>query len=224
MDNHRNVLVEADSSDQDGEESATSGEEEQVHRHNPRHSHTSRLPPLSFEPNDGHESSSTSLSDIIDGLPLAVKSSLGPLRTIRRSVSIRGWASYFYEISTSSRTDHMGNATSREQRAEARQCHSHTLAVSTSTTTSVEMQQQQQNNHSQRRRTGSSTVKSGSSKWAKQKATTSSTEVFEYQEQQNAQKSAIDRFCGLQGKEQTGMTRTHKSLHPPRRDNFVPLG
>lgn len=195
MENYRNVLVEADSSEQDEEESQTSEEEDQVQGHT-RQAHAPRLPPLSFEPTDGHESSSTSLSDIIEGLPLAVKSSLGPLRTIRRSVSIRGWASYFYEISTSSRTDHMGNATSREQRAEARQCHSHTLAVSTSTTTSLEMQQQQ-NNCGQRRRTGPSTVRSGS-KWAKQKATTS-TEVFEYREQ-NVQKSVIDRFCGLQGK------------------------
>lgn len=187
--NHRNVLVEANSSDQDEEESATSEEEDQIQGH-------SRLPSVSFEPTDGHESSSTSLSDIIEGLPLAVKSSLGPLRTIRRSVSIRGWASYFYEISTSSRADHMGNTTSREQRAGTRQCHSHTLAVSTSTTTSVEMQQQQ-SSRGQRRRTGSfATTKSGS-KWDKQKATTS-TEVYEYRGQ-NAQISAIDRFCGLQG-------------------------
>lgn len=198
MDNHRNVFAEADSSDQDEGESATSGEEDRIEGHTCQ-SHAPRLQSLSFEPTDGHESSSTSLSDIIEGLPLAVKSSLGPLRTIRRSVSIRGWASYFYEISTSSRTDHMGNATSQEQRAEARQCHSHTLAVATSTTTSVEMQQQQQqsSNRTQRRRMGPSTVRSGS-KWAKQKATTS-TEVFEYQGQ-NVQKSSIDRFCGLQGK------------------------
>lgn len=195
MDNQQNVLVEADSSDQDEEESQISEDEDQIQVH-ARPSRAPRLPPLSFEPTDGHESSSTSLSDIIEGLPLAVKSSLGPLRTIRRSVSIRGWASYFYEISTSARTDHMGNTTSREKRAEARQCHSHTVAVSTSTTTSLEMQQPQ-SNCGQRRRTGSSTVRSGS-KWSKQKATTS-TELFEYREQ-NMQKSAIDRFCGLQGK------------------------
>lgn len=210
MDNHRNVLVEANSSDQDEEETATSEEEEQVQGHTTRQSHAPRLPPLSFEPTDGHESSSTSLSDIIEGLPLAVKSSLGPLRTIRRSVSIRGWASYFYEISTSSRTEHMGNTKSREQRAEARQCHSHSIAVSTSTTTSVEMQQQQQqqNSRNQRRRAGHSTTRSGS-KWAKQKATTS-TEVFEYREPV-PQKSSIDRFCGLQGKEQPSAFLGHQT-------------
>lgn len=210
MDNHRNVLVEANSSDQDDEETATS-EEERIQGHSSRQSHVPRLPPLSFEPTDGHESSSTSLSDIIEGLPLAVKSSLGPLRTIRRSVSIRGWASYFYEISTSSRTEHMGNTTSREQRAEARQCHSHSIAVSTSTTTSVEMQQQQkqqQSNRGQRRRAGHSTTRSGS-KWANQKATTS-TEMVEYQEQV-PQKSAIDKFCGRQGKEQPSVLWAHQA-------------
>lgn len=198
--NHHNAPVEANSSsDQDEEESGTSGGGDQ------RQGSHSRLSPLSFAPAHGHESSgSTSLSDIIEGLPLAVKSSLGPLRTIRRSVSIRGWASYFYEISTSSRTVHTGNTTSREQRTAARQCHSHTLAVSTSTTTSVEMQQQQDNRGGgPRRRTGpsSSTTVQSDSKWAEQKATTS-TEVYEYREQ-NAQKSAIDRFCGSQGERDT---------------------
>lgn len=145
------------------------------------HQHHANFTPLSFESSEGSESSSTSLSDILEGLPTAVKSSLGPLMTIRRSVSIRGWVSYFYEISTNS-TSAMDTTMSHEERAEH-----HTL-VSTSTTTAVGMQQQaHQSNQGQKRRRASTT-----------RSTKTSTELVEYVEPR--ERLGIDRFCGLQGK------------------------
>lgn len=158
------------------------------------HQHHANFTPLSFDTSEGSESTSTSLADILEGLPTAVKSSLGPLMTIRRSVSIRGWVSYFYEISTNS-TSAMGATMSHQERAEH-----HTL-VSTSTTTAVEMQQQaHQSNQGQKRRRASTT-----------RSTRTSTELVEYVEPR--QRLGIDRFCGLQGK--TTSARPHVVLLKP---------
>lgn len=157
-------------------------EEGQKHQSLTRRESQSNFNPISFEASEESESSSTSLSDIIESLPTAVKSSLGPLMLIRRSVSIRGWVSYFYEISTNS-TGSMATTSSHEEHAER-----HTL-VSTSTTTEVEMRQQggaHQSNQGQKRRRASA------------HSTRTSTEVIEYIEPQ--QRMEIDRFCGLQGK------------------------
>lgn len=130
----------------------------------------------------GGDSNFTSLSDIIDGLPTAVKSSLGPLRTIRRSASIRSWVSYFYEISTNS----MGAHISHEEE------HRRTL-VST-TTTEVEMQQEQHQqamNSNQKRRRTSNTLS-----MRNPKDHPPSGELVEYVE---PERKGIDRFCGMQG-------------------------
>lgn len=140
--------------------------------------HHASFNPLTF---GAQETPSTSLSDIIDNLPTAVKSSLGPLMLIRRSVSIRGWASYFYEISTSY-SGAEDNDASREERAEH-----HTL-LSTSATTGIEMRQQgaaRQSNQGQKRRRPSA------------QGSRPSTEIVEYVEP--PQRMEIDRFCGLQG-------------------------
>lgn len=143
--------------------------------------HANNLNPITFERSEESETPSTSLSDIIENLPAAVKNGLGPLMLIRRSVSIRGWVSYFYETSTNS-TAAMATTTSREEHEE------HRTLVSTSTTTEVEMKQQggaHQSNQGQKRRRAST------------HSTRTSTEVVEYIESQ--QRVGIDRFCGLQG-------------------------
>lgn len=157
-------------------------EEGAKHQGITRHEHHTNFNPITFETSEESENPSTSLLDIIENLPTAVKSGLGPLMLIRRSVSIRGWVSYFYEISTNS-TGAMATTTSREEHAER-----HTV-VSTSTTTEVEMKQQggaHQSNQGQKRRRAST------------HSTRTSTEVVEYIEPQ--QRMEIDRFCGLQGK------------------------
>lgn len=157
------------------------------------HQHRPDFPPLSFGASDSESTASTSLSDIIEGLPTAVKSSLGPLMTIRRSVSIRGWVSYFYEISTNS-TGTIG--TTMSQHAE------HHTVMSTSTTTEVELQQRgqgHQSNQGQKRRRAS----------VQSTKTSSSSEMIEYAE---PRRRGIDRFSALQGKSElrrlfTGFTR-----------------
>lgn len=172
LDHDQNLIVEG----RDYQADAEQGHQSLSHQ---RHSD---FAPLSFETSDSGSTASTSLSDIIEGLPTAVKSSLGPLMTIRRSVSIRGWVSYFYEISTNS-TGTMG--TTMSQHAE------HHTVMSTSTTTEVEMQQQgqgYQSNQGQKRRRASV---HGSTK------TSSSTEMIEYVE---PRRRGIDRFSALQGK------------------------
>lgn len=152
---------------------AISEEEDRAHPTLTRH--------MSFD-SCGGDSSFTSLSDIIDGLPTAVKTSLGPLRTIRRSASIRSWVSYFYEISTSS----IGAQIPHEEE------HRRTL-VST-TTTEVEMQeeehQQPMNSNQKRRRTSSNMAMRNA------KDHPPSAELVEYVE---LERKGIDRFCGIQG-------------------------
>lgn len=58
-------------------------------------------------------SAASSLSDIVNDLPTALKSSLGPLRTIRRSMSIRGWVSYLHEISTADYNNNNNSSSSK---------------------------------------------------------------------------------------------------------------
>lgn len=146
---------------------------------------------LRFDNSDDSDSSYTLLSDILDGLPTAVVKSLGPLRTIRRSASIRGWVSYFYEISTSS----MGAHVSHEAHVEEHHHHHHQTLVSTSTTTAeVEMQQQHLQQHqpmNSKRRRASNAMRTTTMGQA-----SSSTELVEYVE---PERRGIDRFCGMQG-------------------------
>lgn len=137
---------------------------------------------------DSNYTTTTSLSDIIvDGLPTAVKV-LGPLRTIRRSASIRSWVSYFYEISTSS----MGAQVSHEEHhAEGGHHEHHTLVATSTTTTEVEMSEQHQHHQpmNSKRRRASNTMRSS-------KGQAPSTELVEYVE---PERKGIDRFCGMQG-------------------------
>lgn len=142
---------------------------------------------ISFDSPGSHP---TSLSDIIDGLPTAVKSSLGPLRIIRRSARIRSWVSYFYEISASS----MGAELSHQEHAGQ---HRQTLVstTSTTTTTDVEMEEQHQllmNSNQKRPRNSSTAAHTRNSK-----DLPASHELVEYVEQG---RKDIDRFCGIQGK------------------------
>lgn len=139
---------------------------------------------MAFESSDPEVNSLTSLSDILDNLPSAVKSSLGPLNTIRRSVSIRGWASYFYEISSNS----MGATASLHEGATATAAataHRTTVVSRTTSTTAVEMQQ-----HSNR---GEKRVAAHA-----QQAERRLAEPPLYGEPD--QNFGINRFCGLQGK------------------------
>lgn len=137
--------------------------------------------PMAFESSDPEAPSLTSLTDIIDNLPSAVKSSLGPLNTIRRSVSIRGWASYFYEISSST----MGASASHHEGSSpaAAAAAAHRTTVVSRTTTAVEMQQ-----HSNR---GEKRVAAPAQRRL--------PEPPLYEEPD--QNFGINRFCGLQGKE-----------------------
>lgn len=142
------------------------------HRHN--------FAPMAFESSDPEATSLTSLSDIIDNLPSAVKSSLGPLNTIRRSVSIRGWASYFYEISSNT----MGATASHHEGPSASAASHRTTVVSrTTSTTAVEMQQ-----HSNR----------GEKRVAVQAQTHRRLPEPPLYEEPD-QNFGINRFCGLQG-------------------------
>lgn len=173
-----------DRSDHEPNLGAISEEGDPYQQHLPRH--------MSF---DSSDSTFNSISDIIDGLPTAVKAGLGPLRTIQRSASIRSWVSYFYERSASS----MGAQMARE---EHRQEHRRTL-VST-TTTEVEMQEQHQEQHQQpmnsnqkRRRTSTTTP------MRSPKDHPPSSELAEYVE---PERKGIDRFCGMQGNNPTRRT------------------
>lgn len=145
------------------------------------HHHHHNFAPMAFESSDPEATSLTSLSDILDNLPSAVKTSLGPLNTIRRSVSIRGWASYFYEISSNT----MGaSASHHEGPAAAAAAHRTTVVSRTTSTTAVEMQQ-----HSNR---GEKRVA------APAQAQRRPPEPPLYEEPD--QNFGINRFCGLQGK------------------------
>lgn len=142
--------------------------------------HHHNFAPMAFESSDPEATSLTSLSDIIDNLPSAVKSSLGPLNTIRRSVSIRGWASYFYEISSNT----MGATASHHEGPSASAASHRTTVVSrTTSTTAVEMQQ-----HSNR----------GEKRVAVQSQTHRRLPEPPLYEEPD-QNFGINRFCGLQG-------------------------
>lgn len=145
------------------------------------HNHHHNFAPMAFESSDPEATSLTSLSDILDNLPSAVKSSLGPLNTIRRSVSIRGWASYFYEISSNT----MGATASHHEGPAA--AHRTTVVSRTTSTTAVEMQQ-----HSNR---GEKRVAPPAQSQAQRRH----PEPPLYEEPE--QNYGIDRFCGLQGKD-----------------------
>lgn len=170
--------------------------EESVTHHN--------FTPMAFESSDS-ETAPISIADIIDGLPTAVKSSLGPLRTIRRSVSIRGWASYFFEISSNP----MSTAASHETDAQHR-----TTVVSGTSTTAVEMQQSgrgekrlaTQETHSAAVSTTQAQTQAQAQSKQLQLATGLNNEEPE-------QKFGINRVCGLQGK--TRIRSRHREYPNP---------
>ncbi|KAJ0118061.1 hypothetical protein J7T55_014514 [Diaporthe amygdali] len=141
------------------------------------HHHHHNFTPMAFESSDPEATSLTSLSDILDNLPTAVKSSLGPLNTIRRSVSIRGWASYFYEISSNS----MGAAASHHE-GPAAAAHHTTVVSRTTSTTAVEMQ------HSNRGEKRAAAP-------AQAQRRMPEPPLYEVPDQN----FGINRFCGLQG-------------------------
>ncbi|KAG6366502.1 hypothetical protein INS49_000679 [Diaporthe citri] len=146
--------------------------------------HHRNFAPMAFESSDPEATSLTSLSDIIDNLPSAVKSSLGPLNTIRRSVSIRGWASYFYEISSNT----MGATASHLEGPSAGAASHRTTVVSrTTSTTAVEMQQ-----HSNR---GEKRVAVPAHAQAHTHRRQPEPPIYEEPDQN----FGINRFCGLQG-------------------------
>ncbi|KUI68838.1 hypothetical protein VM1G_04394 [Cytospora mali] len=153
--------------------------EESVTHHN--------FAPMAFESSDP-ETSPISITDIIEGLPTAVKSSLGPLRTIRRSVSIRGWASYFYEISSNP----MGMTASHETDA-----HHHTTVLSGTSTTAVEMQQ---SNRGEKRLAAQESHSAAVSTTTQAQAQTQHQQpVTGPNNAEPEQNVGINRFCGLQG-------------------------
>ncbi|ROW09350.1 hypothetical protein VMCG_02541 [Cytospora schulzeri] len=159
--------------------------EESVTHHN--------FAPMAFESTES-DTGLISITDIIEGLPTAVKSSLGPLRTIKRSVSIRGWAAYFYEISSNP----MGTIASHETDAQQQQQQQHTTVLSGTSTTAVEMQQSgrgerrlaAQESHSAALSTTQAQAQSQNNKQQLVKG------VNNEEPQQNV---GINRFCGLQG-------------------------
>lgn len=148
--------------------------------------HHHNFAPMAFESSDPEATTLNSLSDIIDNLPTAVKSSLGPLNTIRRSVSIRGWASYFYEISSNT----MGASASHHEGGSAAAAASHrtTVVSRTTSTTAVEMQQ-----HSNR---GEKRVAVPAHAQAQSHRRVPEPPIYEEPDQN----FGINRFCGLQGK------------------------
>lgn len=147
------------------------------------HHHHHNFTPMAFESSDPEATSLNSLSDILDNLPSAVRTSLGPLNTIRRSVSIRGWASYFYEISSNT----MGaTASHHEVPAASASAHRTTVVSRTTSTTAVEMQQ-----HSNR---GEKRV---AAPVAPAQAHRRLPDPPIYEE--TDQNFGINRFCGLQG-------------------------
>lgn len=151
------------------------------------HHHHHNFTPMAFESSDPEATSLTSLTDIIDNLPSAVKSSLGPLNTIRRSVSIRGWASYFYEISSNT----MGATASHHEgsSAAAAAAAAHRTTVVSRTTTAVEMQQ-----HSNR-----GEKRAAAPAHAQSQRRLPEPPLYEEPDQN----FGINRFCGLQGKDST---------------------
>lgn len=151
--------------------------------------------PMAFESSDS-STAPVSIADIIEGLPTAVKSSLGPLRTIRRTVSIRGWASYFYEISA----NQMGTTASHEADAQH-----HTTVVSGTSTTAVEMQQ---SGHGDEKRLAAQESHSAAVGTAQGRNTTRQQPVTGLNSEEPGQNAGINRFCGLQG----------KNPHPGHRD------
>lgn len=146
--------------------------------------HHHNFAPMAFESSDPEATSLTSLSDIIDNLPSAVKTSLGPLNTIRRSVSIRGWASYFYEISSNT----MGATASHHEGLSAAASHRTTVVSRTTSTTAVEMQQ-----HSNR---GEKRMAAPAQAQAQTHRRLPEPPLYEEPDQN----FGINRFCGLQGK------------------------
>lgn len=156
--------------------------------------HHHNFAPMAFESSDPEATSLTltltSLSDIIDNLPSAVKSSLGPLNTIRRSVSIRGWASYFYEISSNT----MGATASHHEGATtaAAAAHRTTVVSRTTSTTAVEMQQHSNRGEKRAAAPAQAQAQAHSSRRLPEPP------LYEYEEPD--QNFGINRFCGLQGK------------------------
>lgn len=146
--------------------------------------------PMAFESSEA-EAAPISIADIIEGLPTAVKSSLGPLKTIRRSVSIRGWASYFFEISSNP----MGTTASHETDAQQH----HTTVVSGTSTTAVEMQQsgrgEKRLTAQESRSAAVSTTQAQAQAQSKQQQP-----VTGLNSEEPGQHFGINRFCGLQGK------------------------
>ncbi|KKY38572.1 hypothetical protein UCDDA912_g01409 [Diaporthe ampelina] len=139
---------------------------------------------MAFESSDPEATSLASLPDILDNLPSAVRTSLGPLNTIRRSVSFRGWASYFYEISSNT----MGTTASHHQApAAAAAAHRTTVVSRTTSTTAVEMQQ-----HSNR---GEKRVAAPLPAQAQTQRRLPEPPLYEEPDQD----LGINRFCGLQG-------------------------
>lgn len=159
------------------------GHEEGVTHHN--------FTPMAFESSESN-TAPVSIADIIEGLPTAVKSSLGPLRTIRRTVSIRGWASYFYEISS----NQMGTAASHETGAQH-----HTTVVSGTSTTAVEMQQS--GGRGEKRLAAAQESDSAAVSTTQGQTRTRNIEqqlVTGLDGEISKQNSGVNRFCGLQGK------------------------
>ncbi|KAL1874434.1 hypothetical protein Daus18300_003452 [Diaporthe australafricana] len=148
-----------------------------------QHLHHHNFTPMAFESSSDPEATSlTSLSEIIDNLPSAVKTSLGPLNTIRRSVSIRGWASYFYEISSNT----MGATASHHAAGPAAQQQHHTTVVSRTTSTTAAVEMQQHSNRGEKRVAAPAL-----------QAQRRLPEPPLYEEPD--QDFGINRFCGLQG-------------------------
>lgn len=172
---------------------ASQDHEEGVTHHN--------LTPMAFESSHS-ETAPISIADIIEGLPMAVKSSLGPLRTIRRSVSIRGWASYFYEISSNP----MGMTASHEMDAR------HTTVVSGTSTTAVDMQQSDRG-EKQMAAQGSHPAAVSTAQAQAQAQTQIQQTMTGLNNEELGQNTGIDRFCGLQGKDRIRCTRNEIITH-----------
>ncbi|KAI3397766.1 hypothetical protein diail_10419 [Diaporthe ilicicola] len=148
--------------------------------------HHHNFTPMAFESSDPEATSLTSLSDIIDNLPSAVKTSLGPLNTIRRSVSIRGWASYFYEISSNT----MGATASHYAAAPAAHHRSSTTVVSRTTSTTAAAAAVETQHHSNR-----GEKRAAAPAQAQQRRPPPEPPLYEEPDQN----FGINRFCGLQG-------------------------
>ncbi|POS81247.1 hypothetical protein DHEL01_v200347 [Diaporthe helianthi] len=177
----------------------TTTQQQHQHQHLHCHCHNSFHHPMAFESSSSSSSSdpeanspltsSPSLSDILDNLPSAVKTSLGPLNTIRRSVSIRSWASYFYEISSNT----MGVAASHHEGATAARgssSSSTTVVSRTTSTTAVEMQQY--SNRGEKRAAATTGATTSHARAQRRIAEGPIQDEVDYN-------FGINRFCGLQG-------------------------